>query len=109
MWASGPIKKNKLFFFVSVEDEALTAPGTTFAAIEAAVRQACRLPIAEVQVFDLYRGPGVPAGCASLAVQIVFQHPERTLTAQEVQESIESITSTLGRELGAKLRGVESP
>lgn len=87
----------------------VTAPGTTFAAIEAAVRQAGRLPIAEVQVFDLYRGPGVPAGCASLAVQIVFQHPERTLTAPEVQESIESITATLGRELGAKLRGMESP
>ncbi|MBI1950429.1 MAG: phenylalanine--tRNA ligase subunit beta [Acidobacteria bacterium] len=87
----------------------VTAPGTTFAAIESAVRRAGRLPITEVQVFDLYRGPGIPAGCASLAVQIVFQHPERTLTAQEVQESIESITATLGRELGAKLRGTESP
>jgi phenylalanyl-tRNA synthetase beta chain len=87
----------------------VAVPGTTFAAIESAVRGASRLPIAEMQAFDLYRGPGVPAGCASLAVQIVFQHPERTLTAQEVQESIESITATLGRELGAKLRGMESP
>jgi phenylalanyl-tRNA synthetase beta chain len=87
----------------------VTAPGTTFAAIEGAVRRASSLPIAEVQVFDLYRGPGVPAGCVSLAIQIVFQHPERTLTAEEVQESVESITGTLGRELGAKLRGVETP
>jgi len=87
----------------------VTAPGTTFAAIDKAVRAASRLPIAEVQVFDLYRGPGVPAGCASLAIQIVFQHPERTLTAEEVQESVESITATLGRELGAKLRGMETP
>ncbi len=60
-------------------------------------------------MFDLYRGPGVPAGSASLAIQIVFQHPERTLTAEEVQESVESITGTLGRELGARLRGVETP
>lgn len=87
----------------------VTAPGTTFGAIDQAVRGASRLPIAEVQVFDLYRGPGVPAGCASLAIQIVFQHPERTLTAEEVQESVESITATLGRELGAKLRGMETP
>ena len=87
----------------------VTAPGTTFAAIQEAVRGASRLPIAEVQVFDLYRGPGVPAGCASLAIQIVFQHPERTLTAEEVQESVESITASLGRELGAKLRGMETP
>jgi phenylalanyl-tRNA synthetase beta chain len=87
----------------------VAAPGTTFAAIEGAVRRASRLPIAEVQVFDVYRGPGVPAGCTSLAVQIVFQHPERTLTAEEVQESVESITATLGRELGARLRGMETP
>ena len=90
-------------------DLAIVAPtGTTFEAIDGVIRRAGRLPIADVQVFDRYRGPGVPAGCASLAVQIVFQHPERTLTAQEVQESIEAITATLSRELQATLRGVES-
>ena len=31
-WASGPIVKNKLFFFANYEDEALTQPGTTFTA-----------------------------------------------------------------------------
>ena len=31
-WVSGPIWKNKLFFFFNVEDEALTRPGTTFRA-----------------------------------------------------------------------------
>ena len=31
-WLGGPILKNKLFFFGSVEDEALTAPGTTWTA-----------------------------------------------------------------------------
>ncbi|OLC54471.1 MAG: phenylalanine--tRNA ligase subunit beta [Acidobacteria bacterium 13_1_40CM_4_69_4] len=86
----------------------VTAPGTTFEAIDRVIRRASRLPIAEVQIFDLYRGPGVPAGCASLAVQIVFQHAERTLTAQEAQESIEAITAALSRELQAKLRGAES-
>jgi len=29
-WVSGPIVKNKLFFFISGEDEALTEPGTNF-------------------------------------------------------------------------------
>ena len=32
VWASGPIVKNKLFFFVSLEDESLIQPGTTFRA-----------------------------------------------------------------------------
>ena len=31
-WASGPIVKNKLFFFGNIEDEDLTQPGTTFRA-----------------------------------------------------------------------------
>ena len=31
-WVSGPIVRNKLFFFVSGEDEALTEPGTTWRA-----------------------------------------------------------------------------
>ncbi len=31
-WVSGPIVKNKLFFFASFEDEALAQPGTTFRA-----------------------------------------------------------------------------
>ena len=29
-WASGPILKNKLFFFASVEDDSIKQPGTTF-------------------------------------------------------------------------------
>lgn len=32
VWGSGPIQKNKAFFFASYEDEALTQPGTTFRA-----------------------------------------------------------------------------
>ncbi|MDQ3347875.1 MAG: carboxypeptidase regulatory-like domain-containing protein [Acidobacteriota bacterium] len=31
-WAAGPIKKNKLFFFVNYENESLTQPGTTYQA-----------------------------------------------------------------------------
>ncbi len=81
--------------------------GTSFEAIERTIRAASALPVAEVQAFDLYHGSGVPAGCASLAVQIVFQHPERTLLAQEVQESIEAITGALRRDLHVRLRGDE--
>ena len=31
-WVSGPVKTDRLFFFVNYEDESLTAPGTTFVA-----------------------------------------------------------------------------
>src|SRR2546428_529098 len=85
----------------------VTGPGTTFQAIDGTMRKHRALPIAEVQALELYRGPGVPQGGACLAVQIVFQHPERTLLAQEVQDSIEVITGALRRELRVKLRGAE--
>jgi len=78
---------------------------TTFQAIEGTIRKHSALPIAEVQAFDLYRGLGVPQGCASLAVQIVFQHPERTLEADEVQAAQETIVKALAARVGARLRG----
>ena len=83
----------------------VTGPGTTFEAIEATIRRHSALPVAEVQAFDLYAGRGVPPGCRSLAVQIVFQHPERTLVAQDVQESVDAITGALRRDLNVELRG----
>lgn len=76
-----------------------------FEAIERLVRGAASLPIAEIQAFDRYRGPGVPEGCVSLAIQIVFQHPDRTLLAEEVQQAQEAIVAALRREFGARLRG----
>jgi len=73
-------------------------------AIEAVIRAAGRLPIAGIEVFDRYVGPGVPAGCARVAIMIVFQHPERTLEAAEVQAAQEAIVAALQERLGATLR-----
>lgn len=83
--------------------------GVRFEAIERTVRGAASLPIAEVQAFDRYRGPGVPEGCVSLAIQVVFQHPDRTLLAEEIQEAQEAIVAALRGELGARLRGATEP
>ncbi len=78
----------------------------TLQAIEAVVRAASAVPIAEVHVFDRYRGKGVPPGCASVGLQVVFQHPERTLQAEEVQEAHEAMVAALSAQLGAELRGM---
>jgi phenylalanyl-tRNA synthetase beta chain len=83
--------------------------GVGFEAIEKLVRRTASLPIAEVQAFDRYRGSGVPEGCVSLAIQVVFQHPDRTLLAEEIQEAQEAIVAALRAELGARLRGATEP
>jgi phenylalanyl-tRNA synthetase beta chain len=72
--------------------------------VEEAIRGTSALPIAALQVFDRYRGEGVPAGHTSVALQIVFQHPERTLGADEVQAAQETIIKALGDRFGARLR-----
>jgi phenylalanyl-tRNA synthetase beta chain len=77
----------------------------SYGAIERVVRAAATLPVTSVQPFDRYRGQGVPEGAVSLAIQVVFQHPERTLSAEEVQKTQDEIVAALGRELGARLRG----
>ncbi len=77
----------------------------TFESVARVVRTASRLPIAELLVFDRYVGAGVPVDCVSLAIQVVFQHADRTLTHEEVQEAQDAIVEILRRELGASLRG----
>ena len=72
--------------------------------VEEAIRGASGLPIAGLQVFDRYRGEGVPPGHASVALQVVFQHPERTLEADEVQAAQETIVKALETRFGARLR-----
>lgn len=58
-----------------------------------------------LQVFDLYRGRGVTEGHYSLAVTLVWQHPERTLQDAEVQAASERVIAALSTQLGVVLRG----
>jgi phenylalanyl-tRNA synthetase beta chain len=82
----------------------VVSDAVTVGEVEEAIRGASALPIAALQVFDRYRGEGVPPGHASVALQIVFQHPERTLEADEVQAAQETIVKALGARFGARLR-----
>jgi phenylalanyl-tRNA synthetase beta chain len=56
-------------------------------------------------VFDDYRGPGVPAGKKSLAINLFFRADDRTLTDKDVAKIQSSLLARLAKELGATLRG----
>lgn len=56
------------------------------------------------QVFDLYEGKGIPEGKKSLAFTLELGSNERTLTDEEIVETINKITETLEKKLGAELR-----
>ncbi len=57
-----------------------------------------------VRLFDRYTGAPVPEGAHSFAFSLVFRHPERTLTDEEVNARVETIFAALQREFGAQPR-----
>ncbi len=59
--------------------------------------------IASVQVFDVYRGAGVPEGHKSIALEVTLQPREATLTDAEIEALSARIVAACEK-LGAKLR-----
>ena len=57
-----------------------------------------------VELFDIYTGENIPSGAKSLAFHVYFQAFDRTLTAEEVNRSLQGLLSTLEQETGASLR-----
>ncbi len=88
-----------------LEDVALVVDdGFSAAALTQAIRDASSALLAEVRLFDVYRGRQVPPGKKSLAFSLVFQAPDRTLTDAEVEAEKQRIVEALSRGTGAQLR-----
>ena len=68
------------------------------------VRRGVPAFVREVEVFDQYRGKGVDAGKKSLALRIVMQDTDRTLTDSEVEAVMSSIREQLNERYQAKPR-----
>jgi phenylalanyl-tRNA synthetase beta chain len=60
--------------------------------------------IAEARVFDVYQGAGVPEGMKSVAVEVVVQPHEKTLTEGEIEGLSGRIVAAAAKAVGAKLR-----
>ena len=57
-----------------------------------------------VEVFDVYTGKQVPEGKKSIALGLMFQAPDRTLTDKDTQKSWDKILRALQQTLQAQLR-----
>lgn len=73
-------------------------------AVEAMIAQAGGSLLSEVRLFDVYTGEQAGVGKKSLAYQLTYQHPKRTLTDEEVAKLRQRIANRLENELGARLR-----
>ncbi len=59
----------------------------------------------EADIFDEYRGKGIPEGRKALAVSLRYWPADRTLTEQEVTRIQDGLMKRLSKECGAVLRG----
>jgi phenylalanyl-tRNA synthetase beta chain len=82
----------------------IVAPEVGAGQIESAIRAGADGVLAGVRVFDEYRGPQVEAGKKSLAVRVVLQRDDATLTDTEAEQHVAAILAALAERCGAKIR-----
>jgi len=79
--------------------------GVPHEAVAGAIRSSAGPLLADLALFDVYRGAPVPEGHRSLAFSLTFRSPERTLAEDEVISAMEAIERELGAHFGASVRG----
>lgn len=94
--SSFPAVRRDLAVTVSLDVEAR--------AIEDAIRASASELLESVQLFDVYAGEGIGEGQRSLAWAFRFRAGDRTLTDQEVDAEMTSITSALEERFDARIR-----
>ena len=90
-----PIRRD----FAFLVDNSVTADTVLRAA-----RSADRTLIAGVSLFDVYQGDALPAGKTSLAIEVMFQPRERTLTDAEIEAACQKVVAAVTKSTGATLR-----
>lgn len=60
--------------------------------------------VSEISLFDLYSGEKLAQGKKSLAFRVLLQDSEKTLTDQEIEQSVQRLINALERKFGATLR-----
>jgi phenylalanyl-tRNA synthetase beta chain len=83
----------------------VVAAATPAGAVVRAAQSADRVLIAEARVFDVYEGPGVPEGFKSVAVEVVIQPTDKTLTDAEIEALSQKIIAAVTKATRATLRG----
>lgn len=76
----------------------------TWASIEKCISNSNVNYLKEIHFFDVYRGKQVPPGKKSVAFNLCFQAPDRTLTGEEADSAQQIILDALHRVIGAELR-----
>jgi phenylalanyl-tRNA synthetase beta chain len=86
-------------------DIALLVPeAVTHEAVLAAMKQAKLPNLENIELFDVFRGRNIAEGQKSMAYAMIYRHPERTLTDNEVNAAHQKLVQHLQQHLNATVR-----
>ncbi|MDO4865549.1 MAG: phenylalanine--tRNA ligase subunit beta [Clostridia bacterium] len=69
-----------------------------------AIRKAAAKTLEDVKLFDIYRGDKLGRGKKSVAYAITLRAPDRTLTDEEINSTMDKVLKALNAQFGAELR-----
>ena len=82
----------------------IVPPGVSAIDVDAVLRGTGGDLLEKVELFDEFRGAGIPEGSRSLAFHLTFRHPERTLKEKEIEGRRMALLDALNKKLGIKPR-----
>jgi phenylalanyl-tRNA synthetase beta chain len=103
-----PVKSFKSLpqFPSSRRDVALLVPETvTHEAVLQTVKQSKAANLESVELFDVFRGQGIPEGRKSVAYAFTYRAADKTLTDADVNAAQEKVVNALKAQLQAEVRG----
>ena len=68
------------------------------------VRDKIGVALIKVELFDVYRGQGIPDNAKSISLSLVLQHADKTMTDDEAEGFMEAALSVLADRFGGHLR-----
>lgn len=82
----------------------IVAEDLPFEAIEKAAFAESKKLLREISLFDVYKGDKIEKGKKSYAISLLFQHPDKTLTDQEIEKVMNRLMHKYETEFGASIR-----
>ena len=76
----------------------------TYQQLEKVVTQFASRHIKKISLFDVYEGEKLPENKKQYALNFVLQHPDKTLTDEEINKIMSKLLGAFERECGATLR-----
>ena len=102
----GKMKYKEISKFPSVKKDLAVVVDKNVTAEEIAVliKKAGGSSLSKIEAFDVYTGKGIDENKKSIAYSLTFEKMDRTLTDEEISQSMEKIVEMLNKKIGAELR-----